>query len=292
MGVETSGRSEDRRERVALITGANTGIGRVTALELAGRGLRVFLAGRSLERTRPVLEEIAGIPGAHAPQFLPLDLGDLESVRACASAFLSHDLPLHLLVNNAGLAGARGLTRSGFEMAFGVNHIGHFALTLLLLPRLLVSAPSRVVSVASRAHRRTPGIDWDALRRPTGTWLGVREYATSKLANILFSAELGRRLVGRGVTTYSLHPGVIDTDIWRELPAPLRAINRWRLANTAEGASTTLHCALSPEAGDETGLYYSDCRRESPSALAQDPLLARQLWAHSEEWTGTRFELP
>ncbi|MEI7969797.1 MAG: SDR family NAD(P)-dependent oxidoreductase [Betaproteobacteria bacterium] len=288
----SSGGSGYGNGRVALVTGANTGIGRVTALELARRGMRVFLAGRSLDRTRPVLEEISALHGAPAPEFLPVELGDLDSVRACAAAFLSRDLPLHLMVNNAGLAGARGLTRSGFEMAFGVNHVGHFVLTLLLLPRLLASAPSRVVSVASRAHRRTPGIDWDALRRPTGTWLGVREYATSKLANILFSAELGRRLVGRGVTTYSLHPGVIDTDIWRELPAPLRALNRWRLANTAEGASTTLHCALSPEAGDETALYYSDCRRESPSALAQDPLLARQLWAHSEEWTGTRFELP
>jgi len=184
--------------RVALITGANTGIGRVTAIELAREGFRLFLAGRSLERTRPVLEEISAMRAGATPEFLPLDLGDLNSVRACAEAFLARRQPLHLLINNAGLAGARGLTSSGFELAFGVNHIGHFLLTMLLLPRLKTSAPARVVTVASRAHRRTGGIDWEAVHRPTATLLAVREYATSKLANILFSAELGRRLAGTG----------------------------------------------------------------------------------------------
>ena len=276
--------------RVAMITGANTGIGRVTALELAREGFRLFLAGRSLERTRPVLEEIKALRAGPEPEFLPLELGDLVSVRACADAFLSRHLPLHLLVNNAGLAGARGLTTSGFEMAFGVNHIGHFLLTPLLVPRLKASAPARVVTVASRAHRRTGGIDWDAVRRPTATLLAVREYATSKLANILFSAELGHRLSGTGVRTYSLHPGVIDTDIWRGLPAPLRALNRLRLDCPAAGASTTLHCATSPAVAGDTGLYYSDCRPAAPSAAGSDARLAHELWERSEAWTGVGLD--
>jgi NAD(P)-dependent dehydrogenase (short-subunit alcohol dehydrogenase family) len=269
--------------RVALVTGANTGIGRVTALELARAGYQVFLAGRSQERTLPVLAEIAAAAPAAQAHWLHLELGDFESVRGCARDFLQFERPLHLLVNNAGLAGARGLTASGFETAFGVNHMGHFLLTNLLLERLRSSAPARIVTVASRAHRQVRGIDWPALRRPTATALGVREYAVSKLANVLFSAELGRQLQGSGVTTCALHPGVVDSDIWRTLPRPLRALNRLRLVSPQAGAMTTLHCALSPAAAHETGLYYSDCRPVLPSAAARDAALAGELWRRSQD---------
>lgn len=270
--------------RVALVTGANTGIGRVTALELARLGAKVFLACRSRERTQPVLNEILAGRHAAAPEWLPLELSDLESVRACAQAFLARGLALHLLVNNAGLAGARGLTRSGFELVFGVNHMGHFLLTQLLLGRLRQSAPARIVTVASRAHTRVSGIDWEALRQPTATVLGVKEYGVSKLANVLFSAELGRRLHGSGVSTYSLHPGVVDSNIWRALPRPLRALNRLRLISTEAGASTTLHCCLSVTAGKETGLYYSEGRPRPPSAAGQNVALAEDLFRRSEAW--------
>lgn len=273
------------RGRVALVTGANTGIGRVTALALARQGAQVFLACRSLERTQPVLDEIraAGCPAA---QWLPLELSDFDAVRACAQAFLARGLPLHLLVNNAGLAGARGLTKSGFEFVFGVNHMGPFLLTRLLLERVKQSAPARIVTVASRAHTRVRGIDWDALRRPTSTVLSVKEYGVSKLGNVLFSAELGRRLRGTGVSTYSLHPGVVDSDIWRAFPWPLRALNRLRLISTEAGAMTTLHCALSAAAAEETGLYYSECRPRLPSSAGQDVALAQELWRRSEAWVG------
>jgi NAD(P)-dependent dehydrogenase (short-subunit alcohol dehydrogenase family) len=270
--------------RVALITGANTGIGRVTALELARQGARVFLAGRSRERTQPVVDVIRGLNPAAPAEWLPLELGDLVSVRACAQSFLARGLPLHLLINNAGLAGARGLTASGFELAFGVNHMGHFLLTQLLLERLQASAPSRIVTVASRAHRQVRGLRWDALRRPTATWLAVREYGASKLANVLFSAELGRRLRGTGVHTYALHPGVIDSDIWRGLPGPLRALNRLRLLTPQDGARTTLHCATSASVAHQTGQYYSDCASQLPSSAAQDVALAAELWRRSEAW--------
>jgi retinol dehydrogenase 12 len=276
-------------QKVALVTGANTGIGRITALALAQKGYTLALACRSEERTRPVLAELQAL-GARA-SWLPLELGDFGSVRRCAAQLLEGGGPLHLLVNNAGLAGSRGLTKSGFERMFGVNHLGHFLLTQLLLPRLAASAPARIVTVASRAHQRTPGIDWEAVRRPTSTLTGIREYGTSKLANILFSSELARRLQSQGiggVSTYALHPGVIDSEIWRGLPAFLRALNRLRLTPVEEGARTTLHCATAEEAGRETGLYYSDCRPVAPSALAQDAGLARELWERSEEWVQAR----
>ena len=270
--------------RVALITGANVGIGRVTAIELAKAGYRVIIAGRSLARTQPILDDIQALPGSLPALFLPLDLSSMNSVRACAEAFAALQLPLHLLVNNAGVAGARGLTIDGFEMTFGVNHVGHFLLTQLLLPHLIAAAPARVVTVASRAHKRTSGINWEDVRRPTRSITGIREYANSKLANLLFSAELAKRLQGTQVSTYSLHPGVVDTEIWRALPTWARPLLRLRgLLTAEEGARTTLHCALhAPQT--ETGLYYADCHPTAPAALGQNAELARALWERSEAW--------
>jgi len=269
--------------RVALVTGANTGIGRVAARRLAEQGARLFLACRSGEQTQPVIDEIRTAAPSASAEWLPLDLADFDSVRRCARLFLERDLPLHLLINNAGVAGARGLTASGFEWAFGVNHMGHFLLTHLLLDRLQQSAPARVVTVASRAHRRVDGIDCDALRKPTRTMLAIKEYGASKLANILFSAELGRRLSGTGVSTYSLHPGVVASDIWRQLPSLLQPLMRMRGISVEEGALTTLHCATSGAVAGDTGLYYSKCRVVEPSAAAIDAESAARLWRFSEE---------
>jgi retinol dehydrogenase 12 len=232
-----------------------------------------------------VLDEVRALCGEGSIENLPLDLGDLDSVRSCAQRFLERGLPLHLLVNNAGQAGARGLTASGFELAFGINHVGHFLLTGLLLDRLRASAPARVVTVASRAHYRVPGIDWDAVRRPTASRSGLPEYSVSKLANVLFSAELSRRLAGSRVTTYALHPGVVATDIWRQAPWLLRKLIELATISPERGAQTTLHCALSPEVAAESGLYYDRCRPVAPSAAAQDAALAAELWRRSEAWS-------
>ncbi len=270
--------------RVVLVTGANTGIGRVAALELAQQGAHVFAACRSAERAQSVLDEIRSVPGSGVLEFLPLDLGDLESVRLCAETFLARGLPLHLLINNAGLAGARGFTKSGFELAFGVNHVGHFLLTRLLVDRMKASAPGRIVTVASKAHYRAAGIDWQAVRERTRTATALTEYCVSKLANVLFSAELGRRLNGSGVSTYSLHPGVVGTDVWRSLPWPLRAIMKLATISPEKGARTTLHCATAPSLATETGLYYDECRPKKPSRVAQDTALAAELWNRSEDW--------
>jgi len=292
----------DLTGKVALITGANTGIGRVTARELARHGARVFLAGLSQERTQPVLDEIRSWPtlmpephGASAGsqvgqvEWLPLDLGDLHSVKACAQAFLSLGFPLHILINNAGLAGARGLSASGFEKVFGVNHVGHFLLTQLLLPKLKATASAygsaRVVTVASRAHRKAKAWSWEDLQLPTQTFTGIQEYGVSKLANIWFSAELGRRLEGTGVTSYALHPGVVSTEVWRAVPLPFRHLLKLRgMITPEEGARTSLFCATSAQCAHETGLYYDLCKPVLPTPLGQDASLARALWERSEQW--------
>lgn len=270
--------------RVALITGATSGIGRITAIKLADQGCEVFLAGRSEADAQRVIDEINGRTGQSNARWIALDLSDLASVESCAREFLATDSPLHLLVNNAGVAGPRGITRNGFEMAFGVNHLGHFLLTNLLLDRLKSSGPSRVVTVASRAHKRVSGIDWAALQSPRQSLTGLREYSVSKLANILFSAELARRLQGTNVSTYSVHPGVIYTNIWREVPALFRPLLKLRgMISTEAGAATTLYCATSaPQT--ETGLYYANSGVIEPTLVAQDQQLARTLWEKSETW--------
>ncbi len=280
--TQTTARSLEGR--VALITGANTGIGRITACELARRGAHVFIACRSAERAQPVLDEMRAATGAGQLELLSLDLGDLVSVRACAMTFLARGLPLHLLINNAGIAGARGITSSGFELAFGVNHVGHFLLTQLLLDTLKRSAPARIVTVSSRAHYRARGIDWQAVRQPTKARTGLPEYGVSKLANALFSAELARRLEGSGVTTYALHPGVVASDVWRSVPWPFRSLIKLAMITPEEGAATSLHCATSLEAASETGLYYEKSNIKDPAALVHDAALAAELWQRSEQW--------
>ena len=141
------------------------------------------------------------------------------------------------------------------------------------------------MTVASQSHYGAKGIDWEAVRRRTRTITGMREYGVSKLANVLHSAELGRRLAGSGVTTYSLHPGVIASDIWRRMPFPARQIARSFMSTTEEGARTSLHCATAPELAAETGNYYDGCAQKQPSRQARDPELAAELWRRSEAWT-------
>jgi len=270
---------------VYIVTGANTGIGRVAAIELAKRGAHVLLACRSEEKTQPVIAEILKATPDAKVEHLPLDLADLSSVRAAAQAFLGRDLPLHGLINNAGLAGQRGVTKDGFELAFGTNHLGHFLFTNLLLDKLEESAPSRIVNVASEAHYRPTTIDWEAVRKPTTTVTGFDEYSVSKLANVLFTKELARRLVGTGVTTYALHPGAVATDVWRRVPAVFRGIIKLFMKSIEDGAKTTIYCATDPSLASQTGRYYEDCKDRQPNPVAEDENLAAELWSRSESWT-------
>jgi retinol dehydrogenase-12 len=278
--------AEILRGRVHLITGANTGIGRATAEELARRGGEVILACRSPEKARAVADAIKRDSGNPRIELLELDLASFASIRRAAAELLARKAALHVLINNAGLA-ARGLTADGFELVLGVNHFGHFLLTHLLLDRLRASAPARVVTVASSAHYRARGIDFEAARRPTATLTAVREYSVSKLANVLFSAELGRRLAGSGVTTYAVHPGRVASDIWRRIPWPLRPVILSTMKTNEQGAQPSVHCATAPDVAAETSLYYHDnCRPRVPSKPAQDPALAAALWERSAAWCG------
>ena len=269
--------------RTFLVTGGNTGIGRATVTALAQRGGRVWIAARSTAKGETAVAEIKAATGNDAVFFLSLDLADTDSVRSCASAFLARGEPLHVLVNNAGVAGQRGLTRQGFELMFGVNHLGHFALTNALLGCLTGSAPARVVTVASDAHYSAKGIDFEALRRRTRGITGLPEYAVSKLCNVLFTQELARRVAGTGITTYALHPGVVASDIWRRVPWPVRPIVTRRMLSTTEGAQTSLYCATSPDVAQDSGLFYDKCAQRAPSPVAT-PELAAKLWKRSETW--------
>lgn len=296
--TDGSDTSTDRPLR-ALITGANTGIGFDAARTLAARGLKLTLACRNVEKAERARAHILRDTDARPDDvdLLTLDLADLASVGDAAAQYLDRGETLDILINNAGLAGFRGQTKDGFEQAFGVNHLGHFKWTLALTPALARAPAPRVVHVASRAHERAPGIDFEAVCAPTRTRTGFPEYQVSKLANVLFSAELARRLAALDtshpaskIRSYSLHPGVVATDVWREVPGPLRWLMKRFMISSEEGAATTIYCALDPACADETGLYYDNCAPKIPSNVAQDPALATALWEHSAEWTGS--ELP
>jgi len=183
------------------------------------------------------------------------------------------------------VAGRRGLTSDGFELTFGVNHLGHFALTTALLGRLTESAPSRVVTVSSDAHYQASGIDFTELRRPARSVTGLHAYAVSKLCNVLFSQELARRLDGTGVTTYALHPGVVASDIWRRVPWPVRPLITRRMLTTEQGARTSVYCATSSDVAKDTGLFYDNCAEREPSKVATGQL-GKILWERSEAWAG------
>jgi len=269
--------------KVALLTGGSSGIGRVTVMRLLDEGWHVVVAGRKLPNfSAQELSERPHLMGQANLSFLPLNLADLGSVRDCAQAFLSMDLPLDALVLNAGVAGVQGQTKQGIEFAFGVNHLGHFLLTQLLLEKLRHCAPSRVVTVASRAHHfARDGIEWSKVHQTSQSWFGVKDYAVSKLANIWFSRSLGKRLASDNVSCYSLHPGVVRTGIWRYAPAWFKPVLGVRSMLTPEqGAMTTLHCILhAPQR--ETGLYYANCRPAIPSPVALNDEEAEKLWVQS-----------
>jgi NAD(P)-dependent dehydrogenase (short-subunit alcohol dehydrogenase family) len=276
----------DLTGKTFIITGANTGIGKVTATELAARGAHVILACRSADKTRPVVEEIQRTTGNKNVEFVQLDLGDQASVRRCAQELLDRKIPIHGLINNAGLV-ARGTTKDGYELVFGTNHLGHYLFTRLLLDRIKETQGARIVNVASHSHYQAKRIDWDALRRPTRTVTGVKEYEVSKLANVLFTKELARRLEGTGVTTYAVHPGVVATDVWRRIPAPLRWLAKRFMITPEQGAVSSIRAATAPELANETGRYYQQHGREKrPNRLADDVELAKTLWNKSAEWTG------
>ncbi len=267
-----------------MITGANIGIGRAVAEALAIRGARLRLLCRSLAKAAPVVDELRARAGHADVLAVACDLGSLASVRTAAAVLIARDEPLHVLINNAGVAGQRGVTADGFELHFGVNHVGHFLLTALLLERLRQSAPARIVHVASNNHYGARGIDWDAIRRPTASVSGLPEYGVSKLANVLFSNKLARRLAGTGVTSAAVNPGRVASNIWTRVPWPIRPLLKLTMLSTADGARSTVHAATHPDAATGSYLDRRGIARDA-SPLARDPALAAELWSRSEAWT-------
>ncbi len=269
----------------AVITGANTGIGFITARELARQGTRVTLAGRSAEKYTRAIAEIREATGNADVAFVTLDLADLDSVRACADAL--HAGPrIDLLINNAGLGGIRGTTKQGFELAFGTNHLGHYLLTRLLVGHLVPGG--RVINVSSRQHHSAKRPRWDRVVGDTRSFTGLPEYAVSKLANVLFTSELARRHGVTELRACSLHPGRIATDIFRRMPRPLLALTKVvrPMITPEQGAATTLHCATAKADDIPHGAYFSKCQVADTSKLAQDAALARELWDRSAAWVG------
>jgi NAD(P)-dependent dehydrogenase (short-subunit alcohol dehydrogenase family) len=273
----------DLEHRHIVITGANTGIGAATTKELAARGAHVVLACRSREKTEPVLGAIRAAGGS--AEFVALDLGSLASVRQCADALLAQGRPIDVLLNNAGVAGQRGITADGFELHFGTNHVGHFLLTMRVMPLLRAAPAARIVNVSSKSHYRATGIDFNLVKRYTRTISGLREYEVSKLANVLFTKELARRLSGSTIHSYALHPGVVASDVWRRIPWPLRPFVTRKMLTIEEGARTSLYCATSPEVRDHDGRYYDACKERAPNEIAEDAGLARRLWDESVKST-------
>ncbi|HEX9053666.1 MAG TPA: SDR family oxidoreductase [Gemmatimonadales bacterium] len=273
----------DLQGRTFLVTGANSGIGRAMVEALAGRGASVVLAARSKERTEPVLDGIRrSHPGADA-EFLEIDVSDLASVRSAAGRLLATARPIDVLVNNAGIAGTRALSRDGFDLTYATNHIGPFLLTNLLLPRLRAAPNGRIVNVSSIAHAGVKRLDWSGLeRRAEPKRSAFPDYAVTKLMNVLHAKELARRLAGTRVTTSALHPGAVASNIWRAVPQPFQWLLKQFLLSNEQGAQTPLYCATAPELATVTGRYYDKCRDVAPNPLADDEALARELWVRTE----------
>jgi NAD(P)-dependent dehydrogenase (short-subunit alcohol dehydrogenase family) len=276
-----------------LITGATNGIGLAAAEALAARGAQLAVVARSEERARDAVARIerAGAT-AGSVDVLLADLSSQASVRQLAADALARYPRIDVLVNNAGaIFATRQLTEDGIELTWAVNHLAPFLLSTLLLERLKESAPARVITTSSDAHSgsKIPFDDLGAARSYSGRGFG--RYGETKLANILFTAELARRLEGTGVTANCFHPGTVATGFNRNNGALMRlamTVVKPFSRSPERGAETLVWLADAPEVGNETGGYFVDCRRRTPSTEAQDAETARRLWEVSEEQTGER----
>jgi NAD(P)-dependent dehydrogenase (short-subunit alcohol dehydrogenase family) len=279
----------DVRGKTVLVTGASGGIGLETSVELARRGARVVMVGRDPARTAAARASVAARGGSEEVATLRCDFESQAAVRALAEDYRARYRRLDVLVNNVGgVNKARRLTPDGIEATFAVNHLGPFLLTNLLRDLLVASAPARVVTVASQLHRKG-SLDFDDLGFERGYWI-VKAYARSKLANVLFAAELARRLAGTGVTSNSVHPGSVATNIWSGAPLWAKPVVNFLyrpfFIGVAEGASYVVPLATDPALDGVTGAYFEKGRRVPPSEPAQDERLARRLWDVSAAMTG------
>lgn len=273
--------------KVCLITGGTGGIGFVAARELARLGAAVTIVGRDQARGEAAMDAIRAASGRQDIRYLRADLSDQSQIRQLAETVLADTPKLDVLVNNAGgLFGKRKLSADGLEMTFALNHLSYFLLSHLLLPALEAAKPARIVNVASAAHKGV-ALDFDDLQGEEhfNRWLA---YKRSKLANVMFTYELARRIDGRGVTVNALHPGFVATDIGVRhsfVPGILWWIGKLRAISPEEGAKTSIYLASSPEVAGSTGLYFSRCRPKPSSDASYDRAASTRLWDVSANLT-------
>ncbi len=279
----------DMTGKTVVITGANSGIGLETAVALTKAGAKTVITARDGARGEAAMADIRARSGRDDVDLVVFDLASIASIKQGAAAILQRCDRIDVLVNNAGVVlSDRRETADGFEATFGVNHLGPFLLTELLLERIKASAPARIVNVASTAHKGARrGLDFDDLQSTRG-YGGMQAYSKSKLANIYFTTELARRLEGSGVTVNCLHPGTVATGYGRDgdssgvLAFGLKVIKPFILS-AAQGARTSVYLASSPDVAGITGRYFVKCKARKPSSVAQDDEAARRLWKTSEE---------
>ncbi|GLV34203.1 uncharacterized protein CBL_00133 [Carabus blaptoides fortunei] len=282
--------------KTAVITGGNAGIGKETTLDLYRRGCRVIMLCRDQEKAKLAIEDIktqcAEVENVGELTLLRLDLGDLSSVRACAKEILENETHIHLLINNAGIFGCPQLkTKDGYDIHFGTNHLGHFLLTMLLLPTIFKSAPARIINVSSVAHKLPyygRKIHFEDIHYEKRRYRINSSYGQSKLANVMFTKELARRLKEaniENITVHSLHPGIIASELGRHFDMYLRGFSwlwkhcsNWILMTPKQGAQTTLYCALDPKLAEETGGYYENCSAASPASFSYNVEACKRLW--------------
>jgi NAD(P)-dependent dehydrogenase (short-subunit alcohol dehydrogenase family) len=270
--------------KICLVTGANAGIGRATALGLAQMGATVIMVCRSRERGETVQREIRAESGNSQVDLLLADLSAQADIRRLAADINANYSALHVLINNAAIIPQqRRETADHLEMQFAVNHLAYFLLTNLLLDKLKASAPARIVNVASQVHA-SGVIDFDDLQARRH-YHASQVYSNTKLANVLFTYELARRLQGSGVTVNCLHPGVVATNLLNDYMGVPHG-GRDRGIDTSKGAQTSLSLATSPEVAGVSGRYYVNQEARRSTAVAYDETLARRLWQVSAELTG------
>lgn len=278
--------------KTALVTGANAGIGLETARGLAEAGYRVLMTSRDPDRGKAALEDVRRTTGSDRLELLTLDLASLDSVREAAAEARERTDELDLLVNNAGLVlGERRTTKEGFEATLGVNHLGHFLFTHLLLDRLRAAPAARIVNLASDAHRQSKGLDFDDLMWERRPYSGMNAYCDSKLANILFTRRLAKELEGSGVVTHAVHPGVVNTrfakdgDVGGFIGTVIKLAGPF-LLTPKKGARTSLHVALSDDASEGSGRYWAKSRPSKPTRYGRDDEAADRLWDLSVDLVG------
>ncbi|XP_072051092.1 retinol dehydrogenase 12-like [Amphiura filiformis] len=289
--------------KTAIITGGNAGIGKMTAIDLARRGARVVIACRNPKKAEDAVKEIQGRSGSSNVVYRHLDLSDQGSVRRFAEEFLKEESRLDYLINNAGIFAAPKdqYTSEGYNMVFATNHFGHFLLTLLLLDILKKSSPSRIINVTSIAYAQAGNMHFEKRDSQGRVYPGLCEYDRSKVANILFTKELARRLEGTGVSAFALHPGFIKTDIFNK-STEFVGISRFALylvlilyrsvlaiigIDEEAGAQTTLYCALEESLPKLSGGLFDNCRlTKEITKVVRDAGMAKKLWEVSCQATG------